>query len=190
MKLAYAIFGAAALTLAACADLPGTRAPAPSATETLLTATATITSVDTTSRIVQVQSDETGRNFTVFANDGIPNLDQLTAGDIVVMQYYESTAVALASPDAPDASLTIATATAPEGELPGGIAVETETLVVEVLSYDRSTGFATFLTPEGIQRRTVVPPRLRSFAAQTRRGDFVEVTLTQAVAVSIEEVES
>jgi predicted small secreted protein len=190
MNFGYGILGAAALSLAACGTMPGAGTQTSDVSETLLTATATIDSVDTEERIVRLHGDQTGQAYTVYANDGIQNLDQLEAGDVVVMEYYEATTLAMADPDAPEASATVASAKAPAGELPGGITVETESIVVQVVDYDRDEHIATYLTPDGLQRRSAVPPRLQSFAENLQRGDLVEVTLTQAVAISIDEVES
>ena len=53
---------------------------------------------------------------------------------------------------------------APEGAEPGALAATSTSLVVTLISYDRSTGLATFRTPDGLTRRTVVPPNLRTFA--------------------------
>lgn len=188
MKFASALVGTFAVALAACGYVPGTDSRAPAVSETLYTATATIDSVDKEERVIKLHGDESGRNYTVFANDGIKNLDQLEAGDVVVMEYYEATTLSMATPDSPDASVAVAAAEAPEGELPGGIAVETETIVVQFLDYE--DGIATYIAPDGLQRRSAVPPRLQTFASQATRGDMIEVTLTQAVAVSIEQVGS
>ena len=56
-----------------------------------------------------------------------------------------------------------------------------------MVSYDANSGLATFRTPDGFTRRTVVPPNLRSFAAQQGAGSRVLVTMTEALAVTITE---
>ena len=48
-------------------------------------------------------------------------------------------------------------------------------------------GDESFATPDGRVHRATVPPELRTFASQRRRGDLVEVTFTDALAVSITE---
>jgi hypothetical protein len=185
MKLTYAIFGAAVLALGACSGMPRPSGPDAGTTEELITATATIDSVNTTDRIVALHEDDTGQAYTVYANDGIPNLDQLKAGDVVVVEYYEATTLSMANPSSPDASSAAVAGTAPKGTLPGGVAVETETLVVQMVNYDTEDHIATFTTPDGLQRRTAVPPNLQAFASELQRSDMVEITMTQAVAVSI-----
>ncbi len=190
MKFAPALFGAACMALTACGYLPGTNIREPAVSETLLAATATVDEVNKGDRIVRLHDDETGQRFTVYANDGIKNLDQLSTGDVVVVEYYEAATLSMAQPGSPDASAVLASATAPKGELPGGISVKSETLIVEFLSFDDESGIATYVTPDGLQRRTAVPPRLQNFASEANRGEMIEVTLTEAVAISIDRVEN
>jgi hypothetical protein len=63
-------------------------------------------------------------------------------------------------------------------------------MVVTVESYDPNTGLAIFRTPDNLTRRAVVPPELRSFAAQQGPGSRVLVTMTEAMAVTITESEA
>jgi hypothetical protein len=187
MKLATALAALATLSIAACANMQGRQ---PETSETLVSATATIDAVDKEQRIVSLHGDETGQRFTVYANDGIRNLEQLEAGDVVVVEYYEAATLAMADATDPDASASELSAGAPKGALPGALEVQSQTLVVEVVNYDAENGIATYRTSDGLTRRAAVPPELQSFVAETSRGDLVEVTLTQAIAVSIDEVES
>ncbi len=190
MRIQLAVTTAAALFLAGCGgfNMPG-KDTAPTTAE-LVTATATIVSVDKTERVVRLTDDETGQAFTVIANDGIRNLDQLEAGDVVVMEYYESTTLQMADAGDPGTEVTtVLSAEAVEGALPGGLEATTTSLVVEVVSYDADTGMASIRLPDGSMQRTVVKPEMRSFAAGLTRGDRVLVTMVEAVAVTIEEVQ-
>ena len=72
-------------------------------------------------------------------------------------------------------------------QLPGGVALATTSLVVTLINYDRDSGLATFRTPDGLTRRAVVPPELRSFAEALGAGARVLVTMTEALAVTITE---
>lgn len=191
MRLHLALTTAAAFVLAGCGSMSMGGKDVASTSEELVTATATIESVDTTARSVSLIDDETAQRFTVFANDGIKNFDQLDAGDVVVMQYYEATTLSMADPADPGNQIdTMITAETPDGAKPGLLDAASTTLVVEVLSYDAKTGMATFTAPDGLTRRSVVKPEMRSFAANLSRGDRVLVTMVEAVAISIEEVAS
>lgn len=186
MKTLWTILSVSALALAGCSGMTGSDG---AVSEDIVSSTATVTSVDYDERVVTMTADESGDTITVFANDGIQNLDQLEAGDKVVADYYESVAVNMADPMDPGGDLTVIDSiSAPEGEKPGAMAVATRNLVVEVVSYDSATGFATLTMPDGTTNRVTVPGELRSFAERLNPGDRVEVSITDAVAVTIEEV--
>ena len=178
---------AAALLLMGCAEFDRSTATE----ETLLRATATVESVDQATRQVQLRDNAGGGPFTVTAGPEVRNLPQLAAGDQVQVDYYQSRTLTMADPsDAGEPVTTVAGARAPEGELPGGLVAATTTLVVTVLGYDRDTGLATFRRPDGLVQRTVVRPEMRSFAETVGPGSRVQVTMTEAVAVTIAEAPS
>ena len=177
----------AALLLMGCAELDRSTATE----ELLLRATATVELVDQATRQVQLRDNAGGGAFTVTAGPEVRNLPQLAAGDQVQVDYYQSRTVAMAEPsDTGEPVTTVAGARAPEGELPGGLVATTTTMVVTLLSYDRDTGLAIFRSPDGLTRRTVVRPEMRSFAEALGRGSRVQVTMTEAVAVTIAEAEA
>ena len=107
----------------------------------------------------------------------IRNLPQLAAGDQVRVDYYSATTVSMASPSDAGAEVNaVAAGRAPEGAKPGGLAVTSRSLVLTLESYDSSSGLAIFRSPDGLTRRTVVPPEFRTFAERPparrpRRGD-------------------
>jgi hypothetical protein len=184
MQTRFAIGLIAALLLAGCA---GTGRQ-PVTQETLVTATATVEAVNQSTRQVVLRDDADGSSFTVSAGPEVRNLDQLQAGDQVQVDFYQSTTVAMASPeDSGEPAGAMLAGRAPEGALPGGVAVVTSSLVVTLTNYDSNTGLATFRTPDGLTRRAVVPPNLRSFAQSLSPGARVAVTMTDAVAVTINE---
>ena len=74
---------------------------------------------------------------------------------------------------------------AAEGAEPGAMAASNTSMVVTVVNYDPNNGIATFRTPDGMMRQTVVPPELRDFAERRGPGSRVLVSMTEAVAVTI-----
>jgi hypothetical protein len=188
MRTTRAIGLVAALLLAGCAGL-GTQRTATQ--ESLITATATVESVDQAARQVFLRDDADGTSFSVVAGPEVRNLAQLEAGDQVQIDYYSATTVAMASPsDTGEPASAVLAGRAPEGAKPGGLAVATSSLVVTLVNYDRNSGLASFRTPDGFTRRAVVPPNLRNFASSLTPGARVAVTMTDAVAVSIAETAS
>lgn len=171
----------AALFVAACSGF----GPQPVTRESLVTATATVESVNQSTRKVRLRNSE-GKSFTVTAGPEVINLPQLAAGDVVTVDYYQAVTLAMANAsEAGDATTTVAGAAAPEGARPGGAAVVSTTMVVTVVSYDPTTGLATFTTPDGATETATVAPDMRDFASARKPGDLVSVTLTEAVAVTI-----
>jgi hypothetical protein len=185
MLRTYALGLVAGLMLMGCTGLtPGRNA----STETLTTATATVEAVDMSTRAVTLRDDAGGGTFTVTAGPEVRNLDQVAPGDRVTIDYYQSTTVSMADPsDTGEPMGGVVAARAPEGARPGGMAAVSESMVVTVVSYDRSTGLATFRTPDGFTRRATVPPELRQFADTRGPGSRVLITMTEAVAVSVTE---
>lgn len=180
MKLRHVLPLLAAMALGACAGQP------PATTATLMTASAVVESVDQSTRQVRLRDTTTDHVFTVVAGQDVQNLPQVSAGDLVEVSFYESTTLAMADPaDTGQEVTTVAVGTAPRGTLPGGIAAATTSMVVQVLDYDRNSGLATFITPDGRTQRTTVPPALRSFAEARQPGARVAVTMTDAVAVTM-----
>ncbi len=183
MKLRLILPLVAALALAACAQMTGQQ---PATTGTLVTETAVIESVNQSTREVRLRDAETGEIFQVVAGPEVANLPQLRRGDVVEFDFFEATTLAMADPaDTGEELSTLAVATAPDGSLPGGLVVASRSMVVQVVSYDRNSGLATFITPDGQTRRATVPPSLRSFAEGRRPGQRVALTLTDAMAITI-----
>lgn len=185
MRTRYAIGLIAGLLLAGCTGLtPGTQATQ----ETLTTATATVAAIDQTSRNVTLRDDADGSTFSVIAGPEVRNLDQVSAGDHVQIDFYQATTVSMADPaDTGEPSTAVVAGRAPEGSQPGAVAAATDSFVVTVINYDNNSGLATFRTPDGFTRRAVVPPELRGFADTRGPGSRVLVTMTRAVAVSVTE---
>lgn len=186
MRTAHGLLLAAALAIAGCSGTGGGNRSA--IQETLITSSATVVSVDQTSRNVTLRDDADGSTFSVVAGPEVRNLPQVAAGDRVQIDFYQSLAVDMADPaDSGEPAGAVITARAPEGARPGAAALTTTSLVVTLTTYDRSSGLATFRTPDGFTRRTVVPPDLRRFAESLSPGARVLVTMTEAMAVSIVE---
>jgi hypothetical protein len=181
MKLRLILPLVATILVAACSNY----GPAPVTSESLVTATATVESVDQSTRKVRLRNSD-GTSLTVTAGPEVVNLPQLAVGDVVTIDYYEAVTLAMADAgESGDVSATVGGVAAPEGDKPGGAAVVSTTIVVRVVSYDEVTHLATFVTPSGATERATVSPDMRAFAAARKPGDLVSVTLTEAVAVTI-----
>jgi len=207
MKNVLAVAAAAALasSLSACESKPQTPtppapaaaspepapAPAPSAppsgtvSETLVTGTATVEKVDVASRHVTLRNAE-GRTITVKCPPEVRNLPQVNVGDECVVSYYESLAyeVKRAGDAAPGASVTAAAGRAKEGGMPaaGGGTATTVTVTIEAI--DKPNGSLTLRGPD--RSLSLVKVRDPSKLDQVSVGDLVEITYTEAMAVSVQ----
>lgn len=193
MRMGHAVGLFAALALMGCSEMgmgvPGMSGTSQASQEQLITATATVAAINHETRQVTLVDDVDGTTFTVTAGSNVRNLDQVAAGDRVQLDYYQSVAVSMADPgDTGEVVTADLGARAPEGAAPGALAATSTSLVVTVISYDRGSGLATFRTPDGLTRRTVVPPNLRRFAETRGPGSRVLVTMTEALAVSVTEM--
>lgn len=178
---ALVLAAALATALAGCA-----REPAAIGGGSVATATATVESVDVTSRRVRLRDNAGGGAFTVTAGPDVANLAALEPGDVVEVDVFEATLVDLADPSDPGApQVDVVTGRPVVG--PGGAALVATSFVVEVVGYDAATGVATFVTPDGVTRTAAVRPAVRDLAAARRPGDRVLVTLLEGVAIRIAE---
>jgi hypothetical protein len=94
----------------------------------------------------------------------------------VTVDFYQSTTAAVDLSDTGEPATTVLAGTAPEGAMPM-LAVASESMVVTLVSYDDSTGLATFPDTDGLTCRAVVPPNLRLAAARSP-GARIPVTMT------------
>jgi hypothetical protein len=176
----------AALAIAGCTQ--GMRTSSEGVQETLVTASATVESVDQGTRQVVLRDNADGSVFTVTAGPEVRNLAQVETGDQVEVDFYQAVTASMADPaDTGEVDTAVLTGRAPEGARPGGLAAATTSMVVTLVTYDSNSGLATFRTPDGLTRRAVVPPNLRTFAAARGTGSRVLVSMTEAVAVTITE---
>lgn len=182
-KIAAAM-GVLAFALLGCVEMS---APRTATSSTLSTTEATVVAVNQQSRQVTLR-DSDGSTFAVTAGPEVRNLAQVAPGDVVRLDYFQATTVNMADPvDTGEVQKTTVAGRAPLGAKPGAMAATNTSMVVTVVSYDRKSGLAVFRTPDGLTRRAVVPPELRSFAERRGPGSRVLVNLTDAVALTITE---
>jgi hypothetical protein len=179
----------AVAVLAACAQPapPPPPPPQPTAVGQTTTVTATVESVDRTTREVLLSTPNA--LLTVKAGPEVRNLDQLKSGDRVVVEYAEAVAVALSQPGDPraPAAAMVAARRAPPGARPGAGVAEAVRVRVAIQSVNAAGTQVTFVGPSGTPRTvTVRDPAMQDFARRLRPGDQVEVAFVEAVVVRVE----
>ncbi len=152
-------------------------------------ATATVEAVDVKNRMLELRTDE--GPITVAVPKQVRNLDQVRPGDQVVVEYQEGLAARFRKPGESTTVGTVeqttGTARQPDGMLPGGAVANMVTTTVVIESVDQPDHTVTFIGPSGMTRTVdVKDPAAQQFVSQLKKGDEVELTYTEALAVSIE----
>ncbi len=117
------------------------------------------------------------------------NLDQVKKGDQVLVKYYQSMAVDVAAPGTEGAAPagTTRRVTAEPGMTPAGAVGRQMHKTVKVLSVDPYKKAISFRDADGRWREVSMDrPELEHYLKEIKDGDTVEVTYTEALAVSVE----
>jgi Cu/Ag efflux protein CusF len=152
--------------------------------ENLVSATAKVKAIDLKTRHVTLQRAD-GSLVKFVAGDEVRNLPQVKVGDEVNVAYYESLAyeVRKAGEAAPGAAVTEAAARAPLGEKPAGVVGRATTVTATIDAIDKAAPSVTLRAPDGETRTFKVryPEKLEHVAV----GDLVDITYTEAIAISV-----
>lgn len=198
MKKIWSPLLATALTLSACAaNKPVPTPPAPTvsvsssqgqgtgSTEQVVTVTAAVQSIDAKKRMVTLKGPD-GNLVTVKVRDEVQNLDQVKKGDLVTAAFYESIAYEVKKKGTVEPGVAEAAdaARAPAGEKPAGLGAAAVTVVATISGIDKKTNTVTLKGPEGntVNVKVKDPSRLEG----VKVGDLVEITYTEAVAISVD----
>lgn len=146
--------------------------------------TGTITSIDAKTRDVTIKGAQ-GNEIVVTAGPDVKNFDKLKVGDAVALQYVEALTLELKK----GGGLVVArtekdkAVAAKPGEQPAGAVGRQVTVVADVVATDPAKQTVTLKGPQ----RTVTMriPDAEQFK-RVAKGDQVEATYTQAMAVAVE----
>ena len=178
------------VTLAALTALTGcATAPKPFEIGDTLEVKATVTQIDLATRLMTLRGPA-GNEFTFEVDPAVRNLPQVTAGDEVIVRYYETIGAAMRKPgDSTEASIAIADGVADPGDRPAAAMGTRTTLPVTIVSVDSKTNEVRFYGPDKRVRTVELEtPEAQAFAKKLKAGDEVVVTFTEALAVSVEPV--
>jgi len=192
-NLTVVLLYAATVALVSCStmssDLGMGSKPPPSGTlqQNSMTVTAKVISVDAVKRTAVLQGPD-GDRFTVKVDPSVQGLDKVKAGDTVSATYFESLAYEVKKPgDAvPGVNVAAAGDATKPSQLPAAAAGRAVTVTSTIVGLDEKKGTVTLQPPDGGDPVTVKvrdPSKLK----QVKKGDLVEVTYTEAVAIGVEE---
>ncbi len=162
--------------------------PDPINVENTETLSATVVSVDQAKRLVTLKGDS-GRTQTVEVAPDVRNLAQVKEGDRLTVRYYEGLAAQIrkvGDPAPTDVKEAQMAGRAPEGMKPAGLVGSTVNSTVIIESVDRSANTVTFKGENGVHTVAVKKPEAQKFIADLKKGDQVDISYTQALAVSVE----
>ena len=156
----------------------------------LVETTATVTAVDMKNHLVTIQGPA-GNSTIIRVTDQVKNLPQVKIGDEINITYYRSAVVNLVKTKGDvklGTEVSGAKASAPAGEKPAGVIEMEVTRTVEVVFVDPYQKFISFRGPDiGLRRVTLENrPDLQHYLDELKKGDIVEVTYTEALAISLE----
>ena len=149
----------------------------------MLNGSAVIQAIDATSRLVTLKYDD-GMVETVYAGPEVKRFAELKVGDKVNFRYHESVVYAIQKPgEKPPAPETMGM-TRSEGPSPGGTLARQLTTTVTITAIDAKVPSVAFTTEDG--RKMSVKVENPKNIVGLKVGDKVQVTYTQAFAISVE----
>ena len=148
--------------------------------------TATITAIDAKKREVTLKGPQ-GNEVVVEAGSRVRNLSQMKVGDQVNVEYVEALTLELKKGGGQPVARTMDAGggRAKEGKMPAGAAGHKVTVVADVVNVDPQTQIVTLRGPERTVDLKVRDPKQFALIA---KGDQVEATYAQALAVKVERV--
>jgi hypothetical protein len=188
MKKVFAAFGLAAAVVALPAfaqtgSAMVSTAPGKAAAVETVKVTATITAIDKATRDVTLKGPQ-GNEMTVTAGSEVKNFDQLKVGDKVDLNYIEALTLELKKGGGLVVQRTekAGAAGAKPGEKPAGAIGRQVTIVADVIAVDPATQVVTLKGPKRtVDLKIADPEQFKRIA----KGDQVEATYTQAVALAV-----
>jgi hypothetical protein len=190
-KLALALI-AAAFAVAAAAQQPKTGAgavvtsePGKASIVEAAQVSAQVVSIDKATRTVTLKGPQ-GNTVDLVAGDEVKNFDQIKLGDFVVARYLQSLTLELKKTKVKAGEPTVReeAVRARPGERPAAAGAREVTAIADVIGVDPKKSTITLKGPRGnvVTLNVQNPDQFKV----VKKGDQVEVTYTEAVALSVE----
>jgi Cu/Ag efflux protein CusF len=155
--------------------------PAPVAASATVTLTAVIQAIDSKDRAVTLKHKD-GTLDTIYCGPEVKRFDELKVGDSVTFTYHEAVVMSIAAAGATAKEPATAVVRG-AGEKPAGIVAQRMSAIVTVLAIDPKVPSVTIQKQDGSKASFKVenPKNIEG----VKVGDKVQITYTQAVAVSV-----
>jgi translation initiation factor IF-1 len=149
-----------------------------------VSATATVTSINQTTREVTVKTDD-GVEHSFVAGKDVKNLAQVKKGDIITVKYTEALAYQVRKHGtASGVETTQATGSAEKGAKPAGVVAQQTTVTVTITAIDPTVPTVTFMGPKGNSKTIKVQDPQKLVGVKV--GDLVDLTYTEAIAIKVD----
>jgi hypothetical protein len=156
-----------------------------------LSATATVVALDKAQRLVTLRGDD-GRVFQIKAGDEVRNFDQIAVSDQLKVKYKVTlSATLLPAGEAQSAPVGgVVAARAAPGEKPAAGMSAMVSVRVKVASLDPAHDIVVCTLPSGeLVAHKVATDEGRAFVKHLKPGDLVQLDYSEALALSVEEVQ-
>jgi len=148
-------------------------------------ATGTVTKMDLAKRKVSIEFED-GKHKTIKVDKSVKNLEQVQVGDKVKLDYVEEMIITVGQSSEPvGAAVSALIATAPKGDKPGGVMMDTTSSTVKIVSVDPEKRHVTVLDTDGKERKIKIHKNAKGLD-ELKPGETVNVTVTEAVAIDVE----
>jgi hypothetical protein len=164
-----------------------TQAPDTTGNAALLTVKARVVAISQKTRLIRLRGPN-GKTVEFTAGPDVANFAQVRVGNIVVLQYYESTAITLRKAGAPPDTVEDAASAAPVGAMPSGAVGQRITVTGLVTGIDMDAHTIQLVERRGGSVRTihVIDPRRQEQMKAVKVGDTLTMVITRALAISVE----
>ena len=146
---------------------------------------ARVVAIDKTTRTVTLKGPQ-GNTVDVIAGDEVRNFDRIKVGNLVVARYIDSLFLELKKTKAGirEGTEQEAVARAEPGQLPAAAVGRQVVILADVVAVDPKKSTITLRGPKG--NVVTLPVQNPDQFKVVKKGDQVEATYTQAVALSVE----
>jgi hypothetical protein len=144
--------------------------------------TFTIEAIDHSARLVTLK-DAAGETETIYCGPEVERFNALKVGQKVTFRYYESMVYAIQKPGAKPSAGGAAVVRTP-GANPGGTISQQMTATVTITALDVKVPSVSFTTEDG--RKMSLKVENAKNLEGVKVGDKVQVTYTQALAISVQ----
>jgi hypothetical protein len=183
---------AAALSATAFAQTPAPAAgvavasePGKAALVSAVEISAQVVAIDKTTRTVTLKGPK-GNVVDIVAGEQVKNFDQIKVGDLVVARYAQALTLELRKTRAASGEAVVKeeAAKSKAGERPAVAGARSVTLLADVVAVDPKASTITLKGPKG--NEVTLDVRNPEQFKVVKKGDQVEVTYTEALALSVE----